>query len=174
VKKYKSILLYTLPPILLGILVLFGYARMRTQELPFETIEIAELPGTGHEYQGKEPSLVIVTRKGGINLLGNTVSTNSQSKLDDLDFGEYFALVVYQGIKGTDMYGAEIQHITRQKNTVNIYAHFTERDPSIGAADIVTSPYHIVKIPKQGLNGKIEFVLYSDGNEIIGQYYTMP
>lgn len=55
-----------------------------------------------------------------------------------------------------------------------IYAYFIERDPSVSAGALMTSPYHIVKIPRQGLIGQMEFVLSADGEEKIYQTYTMP
>jgi hypothetical protein len=177
-KKNKLwVYLVTVLTLLLVIVAIILSTNARKQgevELSFETIEIAEIPGTGYEYQGKEPSLVIVADKGGIDLLGKNVSTESLAKLENLDFGKFFAIVVFQGIKGTNLYGVEIQRITKQQNTLNIFAHFTERDPSIGASTVVTSPYHIVRIPKKGLSGRIEIVLYSDGREITRRSYTMP
>jgi len=160
--------------IIAAIIIFTTRGEKGVAELPFETIEIAEIPGTGFEYQGLDPNLVIITGKGGIQQLGNTISTTSQSMLETLDFNKYLALVVFQGFKGTTLYGVEVQRITRLRNIVNIYAHFTERDPSIGAGDIVTSPYHIVKIPRQGLKGNIEFILYANGEEAIRQTYTLP
>jgi hypothetical protein len=117
---------------------------------------------------------VIVAEIGDISKLGNSVSTKSQSSLESLNFSDYFAVAAFQGLKGTTMYGVEIQRILRKGNAITIYAHFTERDPTVGAGAIITSPYHIVKIPRQGLSGKIEFVLYADGKEVTRQTYTMP
>lgn len=143
-------------------------------ELPFETIEMAEIPGTGYEYQGREPTLVIVAEIGDISKLGSSVSTKSQSSLESLNFSDYFAVAAFQGLKDTTMYGVEIQRILRKGNAITIYVHFTERDPSVGAGAIITSPYHIVKIPRQGLNGKMEFILYADSKEVTRQTYIMP
>ena len=173
-KKYKNVVQYVLPPILLGVLVLLGYTLTKTQEIPFETIEIAEWGKARELYDSQEPKLVILAKTQDVLNLDNTISDGAQIGLQNLDYVRYFALGVYQGLKGTNMYGAEIQSILRKGNAIIVYAHFTERDPSIGAGAIMTSPYHIVKIPRQGLNGKIEFVLYSDDKEIIRQYYTMP
>lgn len=143
-------------------------------ELPFETIEKAEIPGTGYEYPGKEPALKIITKKEEVTSLGDNVSKQSQSILNSVNFAEYFVVTVFQGIKGTTLYGVEIQRIIKKGNAITIYAHFTERDPSVGAGAIMTSPYHIVKISKQGLIGQVEFVLVTDGEEIIHQTYNIP
>jgi hypothetical protein len=143
-------------------------------EVSFETIEMAEIPGTGFEYPGREPALVIITSRDDIPLLGKNVSKHSQSFLNPIDFSGHFVLTVFQGIKGTNLYGVEIQHIFQKGNVITIYAHFTERDPSVGAGTIMTSPYHIVKVSRQGLVGPMEFVLLADGEEIIRQTHYMP
>lgn len=154
--------------------ILLGKKKPEQIELSFETIEMAEIPGTGYEYPGKEPTIVIVSKRDDSTLLGDNVSKQSQSILDSVNFKDYFVLTVFQGIKGTTLYGVEIQHIFKRGNVITIYAHFTERGPSVGAGSIMTSPYHIVKIPRQGLIGHMEFVLFADGEEIIHQVYKMP
>ena len=154
--------------------ILLNREKQEQIELSFETIEMAEIPGTGYEYPGKEPALVIVTKRDDVTLLGDNVSKQSQSILDSVNFSDYFVITVFQGIKGTTLYGVEIQHIFKIGNVITIYAHFTERDPSVGAGAIVTSPYHIVKIPRQGLIGQIELALFADGEEKIRQTYNIP
>ncbi len=160
--------------LLILIFPLWGCTKEPEIELPFEAIERAEIPGTGYEYQGREPALVAIAKKEDIDLLGNTVSIDAQLSLEAIQFDDYFAVVVFQGLKGTTMYGVEIQRILRKGNVMMIFTHFTERDPSIGAGAMITSPYHIVKIPRQGLSGNIEFVLYADGQEIIHTTNTIP
>jgi len=154
--------------------ILLSRENQKQIDLPFETIEMAEIPGTGYEYPGKERALVIVTKREDVALLGDNVSKQSLSIIDSVNFSDYFVITVFQGIKGTTSYGVEIQRIFKQENVITIYAHFTERDPSVSAGALMTSPYHIVKIPRQGLIGQIDFVLSADGEEKIRQTYTMP
>jgi len=144
-------------------------------DLPFQTIERADTPGTGQNYEGEEPKLIITAEIEEINKIENTVSLDAQKQLHNTDFSEYFPVAVFQGVKPTNMYGAEIRRVSRRGDTVVIYAHFTQRDPEREAADMLTSPYHLVKIRKEGgLQGKIEFILDVDGTVLTQQTHLVP
>ncbi len=140
-------------------------------ELPFETIEKSESSGTGYGFRGVEPDIAVVFDKDSIPQLTNTISPQALSSLQEVDFRKYYVLVVYQGIKPTTNYGVEIQHIIMQEDTITIDARFTERDPAMWAGDIVTSPYHLVRVPRQGSHGWIKFILTRDGIELLHQTY---
>ena len=147
--------------------------RPQIKELAFETIERAELPGTGGEYQGEDPKMVIITRQEEIDTLGDSISFSAQDELRNLDFNEYFGIAVFQGLKGTNMYGVDIQRVTKSGNTITIFAHFTERNPELAAAAVNTSPYHIVKVQKDGLQGEFDFFLNVDGEVILKASSTL-
>ena len=132
-------------------------------ELAFETIERSDVPGI----QGEDPKMVIIARGEEIDTLGDTISFSAQDELRNLDFNEYFVIAVFQGLKGTNMYGVDIQRVTKSGNTLTIFAHFTERNPELGAADVNTSPYHLVKVQKNGLQGEFDFFLNVDGQVIL-------
>lgn len=136
-------------------------------ELPFETVERADLPGTGGEYQGITPSLLIITRSEDVSSLGDTISLSAQDELHKLEFDQYFAIAVFQGKKGSNMYGVDIQRVIRDENRITVYTHFTERDPQREAGPVVTSPYHIVKVSREGLQGNFDFFLNGDGEVIL-------
>lgn len=136
-------------------------------ELPFETVERTEISGTGDDYPGKTPTLIVITRAEDITSLGNTISPSAQEELRKLDYNNYFVIVVFQGIKGTNMYGVNIQSVTKDENRITVFAHFTQRDPEMAAADVVTLPYHIVKVPRNGLKGNFDFFLNGDGEVIL-------
>jgi hypothetical protein len=136
-------------------------------ELAFETIERADVPGTGGEYQGEDPRMIIINSAEQIDALGETISLSAQDELRKLDFNQYFAIAVFQGLKGSNMYGVDIQRVTRNGKTITISAHFTERDPERTAADVNTSPYHIVKVQKDGLQGELDFFLNVDREVIL-------
>lgn len=142
--------------------------------LPFETIERADSPGTGQNYEGKEPELVIITETAKINSLGNAISVNAQAQVRNLDFGQYLAIAVFQGLKGSGGYSAEIRRVTRKGDAIIVYAHFAERDPQRVASDVMTSPYHLVKVQKLGLRGNTEFILNVDGASVSQQTHAVP
>jgi hypothetical protein len=136
-------------------------------ELAFETIETADFPGTGDEYPGENPRMVIIARAEERDALGDTISLSAQDELRKVDFNQVFVLAVFQGLKGTNMYGVDIQRVTKSGNTITIFAHFTERNPELEASAVNTSPYHIVKVQKDGLQGEFDFFLIVDGETIL-------
>ena len=64
----------------------------------------------------------------------------------------------------TTGYGVQINRIARQGDTVTIYAQFREPNPDEERADMVTSPYHLVRVKKVGTwEGDISFNLVVGG-----------
>jgi hypothetical protein len=169
----KSVLALAVIALLLGM----AGCKLRPTELPketelsFETIERTERFGG---YNEKDPRLVIVAEAREISTLGNAISANAQAQVRNLDFSQYLAIAVFQGLKGSGGYGAEIQRVTRGGDTIIIYAHFAERDPKFEAPAIMTSPYHLVKVQKMGLRGKIKFILNVDGTVVSQQTHDVP
>ena len=80
--------------------------------------------------------MAIIARADGIDALGDTISLSAQNELRKLDFNRYFVVAVFQGLKGTNMYGVDIQRVTKTGNAITIFAHFTERNPELAAAAI--------------------------------------
>ncbi len=158
------------------ICLLAGLVACRPQEitLSFETIEIGKIPPAPSRYDGKEPKLVIISSVDEIAALGNTVSPEAEAALRQLDFGRYFAVAAYQGWKPWARYGVEIKQLVYQDNAVMIYAHFSEPQPGTQLPAVETSPYHQVKVQKEGLTGKKEFILNADGTTVDQQTHTLP
>src|SRR3989304_1614463 len=125
--KAQSNFLKTLLLLLAGISLLIGLVgcKSQEQELLFDTIERDDVPYT---YREREPKLVIIPGVGAVDSFGDLFSAEAKAQLRGLDFGEYFAVGVFQGVKGTDHYGVEIQRVTLKEGSVTIYAHFIERD----------------------------------------------
>ena len=136
-------------------------------QLPFETVERADLPGTGGEYASEVPALAVIASPKEAAALGDTISLAAQDALGKLDYSSQFAIAVFQGIKGSNMYGVEIQRLYWDSDRITVVAHFTERNPELEAAAVQTSPYHIVRLPKAGLQGELQFILNADGEDIL-------
>ncbi len=135
---------------------------MQEVEVDFETIENAQRPGI----QASQPDLAVVSEKEDTFSMQNTISSASVSTLVDMDYKADFALVVYQGRKPSSGYNVVIQRITHEGNTINVYVQFTERDPAKPAENVETSPYHLIKIPREGIQGELVFVILADGKEV--------
>jgi len=87
-------------------------------------------------------------------------------KVKSIDFTEYIALSVFQGTQGSSGYEVDIQAIALDGDRIHVYVYFKE--PFIGevVSEVVTSPLHLVKIRKEGLDGVFVFELIEDGRVI--------
>ena len=82
---------------------------------------------------------------------------------------------VFQGRKPTTEYGVQIEQITRRGGVVTVHALFTERKPGSAAGDAITSPYHLVRLPKTGVWGKaITFNLVVGDNVVTSLSHDIP
>ena len=155
-------------------LMIMGCAKEQEVVLPFETIEKADTPGTGNNYQGNEPKLEILIDGSEIETVAEYVSPETETILGGVDYDHYFVIAVFQGRKGSTGYGVEIQKIIRGGNRIVIHVYFTEKEPHLPAAAMETSPYHLVKISRDGLQGDFQFILNVDGKVKIRQNLSIP
>ncbi len=163
--------------LILMVALLAGLVACRPQEtlLPFETIEKGEFPPeTPQHYEGKVPKLVIISGMADIVGLSHSVSPKAETVVRELNFSQYFAVAVFQGLKPWANYSVEIRQIIYQGNVVTIYAHFSEPQPGTQLPAVETSPYHLVKVQKGELTGKKEFILNADGTTVDQQTHTLP
>jgi len=146
-------------------------------EILFETIENADLAGTGGYYEEEKPKLVIITKTEQIDdKLGDTVSSKSQAQLRDMDFDRHFVIGVFQGRRPYlyTVSGVEIQRIEKEGNTITLFAHFY-KPVEDQARGMVTSPYHLLSIQKgENLQGEFKFILKADGKSVARQTHFIP
>ena len=137
---------------------------------------IAGIPTDPLQGHHQDPKLVTIAKPGEISSLEKIVTFDAETKLHNLDFGKDFAVAVFRGVRGTTGYGVEIKRVIQRRGTITIDAHFIEHDweSGLGVSPIVTSPYHLVKMQRERLQGKIEFVLNSDGVTVSRQTYFFP
>ncbi len=142
--------------------------------IPFKTIENFECGCRGDDYHELEPKLIIITDLDDVDKLGGSVTENAENLLRKLDFSQSFALVVFQGGKGSGSYKVDILKIVQEGDQLIIFAHFTEPQPGYVVTMGETSPYHLIEIQKNGLQGEISFLLNVDGKVIIQQPKFIP
>jgi len=139
-------------------------------ELAFETIEQREWGGTGQAYENHNPGLIVITQQQEIASLDEWITNDARNQLQTLDYDTYFALAAFQGWKPSTGYSVQINRITRQDDTINIYALFREPTPEEEKADEVTSPYHLVQVQKDaGWNKELVLNLIVD-ETIVASY----
>jgi hypothetical protein len=148
----------------------------KAEELPFETIEKGELISADRVYEGINSKLVVLTSASEARLLERGISRQAQADLEALDYERSFAIAVFQGYKGSSGHGVQIESLMLEDITITVKALFN--DPEKGQVEIITdgdySPYHLVKVPKEGLHGALEFVLEVDSEVLLRETRSFP
>ena len=115
--------------------------------LIFETIE--QENGAGSKYNTVEPGIMVISSKEDITSLPSG-SDEAIHKLQELDYENFFALIVFQGRKDSGGYDVQIERVAPVETTINVYAQFNEPKPNEVITLVATSPFHLVKIQKTG------------------------
>lgn len=143
--------------------------------LSFETIEQKDYSGTGIMYESKNPGIIIVSGTGDANNLMGLISENSLKQLQTLDYQGYFVIATFQGWKPETGYGIQVDKVVRSENTVNILVTLNEPKPPRHPGEIVSSPYHLLRIQKTGNWGQeITFNLLADGLLVTSAVHMIP
>lgn len=143
--------------------------------LPFEIIEQKDWPGTNQFYELREPGLIIISSLEDMKNLNGMITEEAKAKLQVLDYSNYFALLVLQGLKPTTGYKANVNRITRLGDTVNIYADFLGPKPDEEKAPEETSPYHLVQVQKSGIWGQeVMFNLIVNETTVVSLSHFIP
>jgi hypothetical protein len=150
-------------------------------ELPFETIDRSQIPGTEiWQSEMEEPGLLILTSAEDVAQKGHFFTQDARLQLQNLDFDVYFAIGVFQGrlpsVPAGQPYAIEVRKITVRDGTVTIYTHVPK--PARGEnvwLPVFAAPYHLVRVQrKEDIQGEIRFVLNIDGKTIIRQAHDFP
>ncbi len=156
-----AILWHPLLILAMGI-ILFGCQtnKMITDEtiIPFETIEKAQLSGTGDEYAGTEPKIVVITHPNEIDDVGNWISFDVQEVLRTQDYNQSIILIIFRG-KRAFYVDIEAQRVTVRGNEIVVEADIFPWSVEHPLPDISLSPYHIIRIPRTFLQETTKFVL---------------
>jgi hypothetical protein len=118
------------------------------EQIPFETITLDEEGTDGREYLDPEPKLFLLLMPEDITRIENFISEDSLESLQQVDFSESAVIALFQGLQGGTGFKVVIERISRHNNTLVIEAQFWEPAPGQLTATALTSPYHLVKIPK--------------------------
>lgn len=155
-KKLKQYFLWlTIVVILMGMTA----CGPRETELSFETIERSDYS----DYSTLESHVVLVTSQDDVDRMAGLINQTALDQLAELDFRQYFAIAVFRGLQASSGYDVIIEHLVRRNDAITVYAQFWEPSPYWEVLDIETSPYHLVKVYKDGdvVSQEIELVLQS-------------
>lgn len=145
-------------------------------ELPFETL--------GKDYSGallsiRQPTLVIVSSQEENQVWEDFFFPGVLDRLPtfpwEMDIDSYFILGVFQGYRGCIGPTVEIKQIVRQDDMVQVYVYFTEILPQEPCRTQATSPYHLVKVRKEGeWNSEFKFILYDNDQPVAEVRHFIP
>lgn len=117
-----------------------------TPEIIFSTVLKGENSG-----ETKNKNYLIINEKDFENIW-NLINENITPKpeMPKIDFSKEVVVAVFQGEKPTGGYGVEIVKIIEDSAAVNVLVK--EKSPGVFCAvpEVITSPYHLVKIKKIG------------------------
>jgi hypothetical protein len=134
-----------------------GCIEKSSQELHFETIS----QSNSANWEDREPGLVIIDSAEEAKEVLPFIQNDDKAilGLNQLDFSNQFAILAFRGWQPTVLSGFQVDHIVRQGRTVTFRAKSGELD----GQDMVTSPYHLVKVHKDETWGRTyTFKLYFD------------
>lgn len=144
-----------------SVVLLVGGAAFQPQEteLTFETIEQKNDPSSTKQWEGKEPKLLVIASAQDIEEARQFVTDEAIAALCKMDFATQFAILAFRGLQGSSHAGFKLERILRRGNEVILYA----QSGSIGGQPEEMSPYHLVKVKKEGKwDADFIFSLYSD------------
>ncbi len=173
--KTSANVLKTLSPLIVVAALLLGLAACKPQEteLSFETIEQENNPSSIKRWEDKKPKLLIVTSTQDIEEAKPFVTAGALAALQQMDFTTHFAILAFRGFQGSSHAGFKIDRILRRGNEIALYA----QPGSEGPETVERSPYHLVKVDKEG-NWNVEstFNLYfnQEGSAVTSATHHIP
>lgn len=122
---------------------------VETVELPFETVERENW----NKERVNEQRMVLVTNQSEIEQLKNHISTEAMEQLSKLDYEKYFVIAVFRRGRPTTGYDVVIERVVKQSDKIVVYVQFWEPAPYSGFSEVMTDPYHVVKVQRPDIFG---------------------
>ncbi len=134
-----------------------------------------EYSGTGKLFEEREPNLIVISRAVDVSQIGGLFTPRARNELANLEYEQFFALVVFLGKKQSNQYSVQIREIHRAGSKVSVHLELTEPKPGGAVGLEITSPYHLVKIKKGGLgNQSLTFNLLNQNISLAKTTYSIP
>lgn len=160
---------------LFGLFMLwFILTQPQGEDLPFETMAQGEVIN----YKQEKPDLIIFAKTDEVDKFSPSLFTADPqlvTRLRNLDYDRFFAILVLQGQKGSTRYSATVRQVRRQGTQVIVKAEFVEPKPETLVGWLVTAPYHLVFVSKQGTWGRpIQFLLFANDKKVAETAHNIP
>jgi hypothetical protein len=144
-----------------GLAVALTACKPKVIELPFETIERLDQSGTGEMWKPIEPGLMVIATAEDLAEIDGLFTKDAQAQLREMDYETYFAVAAFLGHRGSVSAGIWIEQVVRRGDEIAIYVG---QQTKSFTQSIETSPYHLVKVRKEGRWGRtIRFTLCFEG-----------
>lgn len=140
----------------------------------FETVAQADdFETTGAYWDVYAPGVAIIGEPSEVEQLDVAISPQAESILRALDYQTYFALVAFAG-KQTCYFTSDfgIEQALRGETGIELYAYVHPYGQQPDCPLRLTSPYHIITLPRQGLwrDGMLFTLLINDEHAVSGAY----
>lgn len=148
--------------ILIAIIIFLGYINQKGV-IPFETVAKGEGLGSDAPY---EPLYTVLTNEDELNQFLDKFGPFAREVINfsENDFKNYILICAYFGKAPRTGYEIEIKKIVQKQNLIEITV--STKEPKYGL-DMETNPYHVVKVKKDYLKGKLTFIFRNtDGKEL--------
>ena len=123
------------------------------------------------QYYALDPGYMVFHDRESLNAGSVWFSEAARRDLDDVDLERTIVLAVFQGWQPNGGYGVQIEQISVENGALRVDVTF--KTP--GAAEVggVTSPYHLVTVPRPaGLRTPVQVQLYVGGEPLAVQPLT--
>jgi hypothetical protein len=112
----------------------------------YRTIAITSGVGMG----AKDASNFTVISQSEYNNLKTTLTGSPDLKIDlpEVDFSKEMVIAVLQGQRNTGGYSIEVTNVIKESKKLYVIVETTDPGPSCINTQVITSPYHLVAVPK--------------------------
>jgi hypothetical protein len=146
---------------------------MNGEHLPWKKILFDR--GVDQAYRGHSPQLIGMISLDALSSIQDQLPTQYLDFLSNVDFTTHFAIVIYQGLKGSTHYSVEVIDVKRQDSTIFVCAQFHEPLPKVARGPMETSPFYVMKVEKPAdWSDSFTFVLLDGDTEVIRQESLIP
>jgi hypothetical protein len=109
-------------------------------------------------YKFEEKESLVINDQESFEVFWKDLHSNQDPlpEMPDVDFSESTVITAMMGVQSTGGFSIEITQISRAENVAGVKITEVEPGSNCGVIQVITAPYHIVKIPK--IDANIEFV----------------
>lgn len=153
------------------------------KELPFETVVKTGSLRLLYQNIGTPPTLadkelLISTNRDEVRQVVGTLfpdySDLSFEEIENIDYNQYFVIVVYGGFTGSGSFRINIDKVIQKGQEITVTVSLEK--PSSGGSGDEGYPVHAVTLKRSDLlmAGQLEFVMVQDGQVVLTREHSVP